>query len=269
MAGITARIRVLAAADSKLWTTVERVRDELGLSASTGSPEDVALDVQLQRRIERASRRLLKFTNLREVAFQKYAETIPGQADTILLTSRTPIVAFTKIEVVNDDLELDLSAGDDITPDIKIEDCAAGMLYRRSGWTWTPLAGSFLEIALTEFGDQFPGMEDANYRVTYEAGWRMPAQTTPIPTVGPLPSNQVGCPFAAFPADLEEAAVKQVVYDHVRRGGEADSGVASRHVADTTISYHNPLTSSGSGREITFGLAPDAFYLANPWRRIA
>lgn len=268
MAGITARIRVLSAADSKLWTTIERVRDELNLGPSTGSAADIALDVQLQRRIERAGARLLKFTSLREVAFQKYAEAIPGMADTILMTSRTPIVRVNKIEVVNADVEIDLTAGQDITDTTKIEDCGAGFLYRQFGWTWTPLMGSFLDITLTEFGDQFPGMEDANYRVTYEAGWRMPAQTTPTPTAG-LPSNQIGCDYVAFPADLEEAAVKQVVYDHARRSGEADSGIASRHVADTTISYHNQLGGAESGRHSVYGLAPDAYFLANPYRRIA
>lgn len=268
MAGITARILVLSAADSKLWTTVERVRDELGLAPSSGSPADLALDVQFQRRIERASSRLLKFTNLREVAFQKYEETIPGMADTILMVSRTPIVRLVKIEVVNSTLEIAFDPGNDITTDIKIEDCGAGFLFRRPGWTWSPLAGSFLDFQLTLRGDQFPGMEDANYRVTYDAGWRMPAQTTPTPTTG-LPANQVGCDYVTLPADLEEAAVKQVVYDHVRRGGDADSGVASRDVADTRVSYHNPMTSAGSGRDVTYGLAPDAFYLANPYRRIA
>ena len=265
MAGITGPLTVLSAADSTLWTTVARVRDELELGPSTGSPQDQALDVQLRRRIERASRRLLNFTNLREVAFQKYQESIPGMADTVLLTSRTPIVNVIKIEIVNPTVEIAGSAGQDITSDTKIEDPVAGMLFRQFGWTWSTLRGSFLDIRLTETGDQFPGMEEANFRVTYEAGWLMPAQTIPVPTAG-LPVNQVGVALEPFPADLEEAAVKQVVYDHARRSGIAASGVKVKDVGDTRIEFFDAKEQELATR---FGLAPDAFYLADRYRRAA
>lgn len=265
MAGITAPITVVTPADSKLWTTVARVRDELDLDPSTGSPADQKLDVQLQRRVERASSRLLKFTGLREVAFQHYKETIPGMADTILMTSRTPIVRINKIELVNADVEIAGTAGADVTDDTKIEDCVAGFLFRRFGWLWSTLRGSFLDIRLTETGDQFPGMEEANFRVTYEAGFIMPAQTTPAATPG-LPTNQIGCDLETFPADLEEAAIKQVVYDHVRRGGLAASGLRVKDVADTRIEFFH---AKDQGLAARFGLAPDAFYLADPYRRVA
>lgn len=262
---IESTIRVLSPADSTLWTTVANIRDELGLGVSTGAGADIPLDLQLARRIERASARLLKFLNMKYVAFQQYEEVTPGQPDTILLLSVTPVVVVLEAEFVNVDLEINNTPGADITPEILVRDCTMGSLYRRFAWLWSPLRGSFLDINLTEEGEQFPGMEENNWRFTYEAGWLMPAQTTPVPssTVGLL-QGQIGCARVPFPPDLEQAAVEQVRWDHNRRGGGADSGVSSKHVGDTTISY---FSQSQQMNEEHRGLAPQAFHLANPYRR--
>ncbi|MGH7165496.1 MAG: hypothetical protein ACREIS_08245, partial [Nitrospiraceae bacterium] len=179
---IESTIRVLTAADSVAWTTVANVRDELGLPVSTGAGDDIPLDLLLQRRIDRASSRLLKFLNMKHVAFQKYEEVTPGQPDTVLLLSVTPVVLIIKSEFVNVDLDINGGDGADVTSDTLLRDCRMGTLYRRFAWLWAPLRGSFLDLNLTEQGEQVPGMEENNWRFTYEAGWLMPAQTSPAPT---------------------------------------------------------------------------------------
>ena len=90
---ITAPIEIVGTdADDTKWVSLDDVKDELGITVAT-------YDAILTKRIQRASARLLKFTNLRGVAFRRYRETLPapGLANRIMVT-RTPIVNFLELE---------------------------------------------------------------------------------------------------------------------------------------------------------------------------
>lgn len=264
---LESRLSVLSAADSTDWTTVETVREELGLAPTTGTGADAVIDNRLQRRISAVSRRFLKFINCPHIAFQQYLETAIGQADSMLMLRIYPITLINSAEFVNVDVEITGSAGADITIDILLQEPRAGFIFRRFGWIWSPVRGSFLDIRLTETGDQFPGMEEANYRFDYEAGYLMPGQTVPVPTstVG-VPTNLVGTTPEPLPPDLEDAAIAQVKFDWARRGTSADSGIKIKDVGDTKIEFFHVRDQELAQR---FGLSPAAFYALNPYRRAA
>lgn len=265
---ITAPIQILGTdADDTDWTTVAAVKEELGIPAAT-----VTYDALIQTRITRASARLLKFTNLRGVAFRRYEETLPALGySTRLIVTRTPIVNLLKVEHVNLGLVIDGGDGTEITSEVLVEDEGAGFLIRRFGWGWSALRSGMLGIRLTEMGDPLPNTEEPAYRLDYEAGWVMPSQSLPAP-VGPNTPE-------AFPEDLELAAIKQVAHQ-MRKSGNEFSGsggtsgdVKEKKVGDTTIKFSTLADFEGaSGVEPAarmFGLSPEAFFLANPWRRAA
>ena len=246
---ITAPIEVVGDdADATGWTSLDDVKEELGIE-----PGDLDEDALLRRRIARASKRLVNFTNLRGVAFQQYKETLPGMGGVRLMVSRVPIVNLIKVEVVDVETVISGDAGTDITSEILLEDAPAGFLYRKAGWSWSALSANY-GLILTPYPEPLPGTEEPVYRISYEAGWTMPGQTKPIKVGTNSPE--------VFPEDLAQAVVAQVVYDYRRKGRSGD--VRQKKVGDTTISYED--TSELARR---FGLAPDAFYLANSYRRAA
>ncbi len=67
------------------------------------------------------------------------------------------------------------------------------------------------------------------------------------------------------------AALRQVVYDYRRRNRSED--VLEKKVGDTTIKFVNPNQNQQSPEAFAlmqrFGLSPDAFHLANHYRRVA
>ncbi len=128
--------------------------------------------------------------------------------------------------------------------------------------------GAPLGLTLTEQGDPLPGTEEPGYRIDYEAGWVMPDQTLPAPTGSETPE--------AFPEDLQLSALKQVVYDHLNKGKDEDQGALTRKkVGDTDLSYAS-ISSIGVGGAASaltqirqWGLSPQAYHLADPYRRAA
>lgn len=239
--------------DSVAWCHLKDVKEELGI-VGTGS------DSILTKRIARVSSRLLRFTNLRAVAFARYKETLPGMGDTRLMVTRTPIVNLIEVEVVSADILLEGTDGTEITDEVLVEDPGAGFLYRRFGWSWTALLGSPLGLMLTDQGEPQPGTEEPTYRVDYEAGWLMPMQNLPTKVGADDPDN--------FPFDLEQACLIQVIWDHRHVGRMSD--VKSKKVGDTTITYETSFTNEGdSAMARRFGFCPEAFYLVNQYQRMA
>lgn len=248
---ITAPIEIVGTVpDNVAWCHLNDVKEELDI-VGTGS------DNVLTKRIARTSVRLLKFTQLRAVAFARYEETLPGMGDVRLMVTRTPIVNLIKVEVVNTDILLEGTDGTDITDEVLVEDGGAGFLYRRFGWSWSALRSSSLGLQLTEQGDPLPGTEEPTYRVDFEAGWKMPMQNLPAKAGSDEPEN--------FPFDLEQACLAQVVWDHRHKGRMSD--VRSKKVGDTTITYDTAYSSEIAAKQ--YGLCPEAFHLANPYRRAA
>lgn len=253
---ITAPIEVVGTdADDKKWVSLQDVKDELTIT-------DASQDAILTKRIQRASSRLLKFTNLRGVAFRRYQETLPGLGETTdLLVTRVPIVNLLSVEISSAALILSGGSGTDITGEVLVKDPVAGILFRKFGWRWTALRGSFLGLQLTELGDQLPGTEEPTYAIDYEAGWVMPEQALPAP-VGPNTPEE-------FPLDLQEAALYQVIYDHLKMGKDDDAAVTtSKRVLDTTIKK-SPIGGKVDEEAMKWGLAPRAFHRANLYRRAA
>ncbi|MCP4201167.1 MAG: hypothetical protein GY769_04455 [bacterium] len=251
---ITSHIEIEGTApDHTLWCDIKDVKAELGL---TGTDEEGSL----LKRIQRASDRLLRFTNLRGVAFCRYKETLPGMGDTSLMVTRTPIVNLLAVEIVSAEILIEGATGQDVTDSVLLEDRAAGFLFRKYGWGWSAMRSAPLGLQLSTVGAPMPGTEEPVYRIDYEAGWMMPKQKLPTETGTEVPVN--------FPADLEQACLAQVIWDyrHVRRTAD----VKSKKVGDTTLTYE---TGFGNDEDSVlarrFGLCPDAFYLANPMRRAA
>ena len=239
--------------NSVAWCHLKDVKEELDI---TGTDYDSVLT----KRIARASSRLLKFTNLRAVAFTRYKETLPGMGDPRLMVSRTPIVNLIGVEVLNTDILLEGTDGTDITDEVLVEDPGTGFLFRRYGWSWSALRGSPLGLVLAEQGDPQPGTEEPRYRVDYEAGWQMPMQNVPTKVGTDEPDN--------FPFDLEQACLVQVIWDHKHVGRMSD--VKSKKVGDTTITYETSFSNEGdSVMARRFGFCPETFYLVNQYRRAA
>ena len=251
---ITAPIEIEGTApDSVAWCHLKDVKEELGITG-TGS------DSILTKRIARASTRLLRFTNLRAVAFARYKETLPGMGDTRLMVTRTPIVNLIGVEVVSTDILLEGTDGTEIADEVLVEDSGAGFLYRRFGWSWSAMRVSPLGLMLTEQGEPLPGTEEPTYRVDYEAGWKMPMQNEPVKVGTDEPVN--------FPFDLEQACLAQVVWDH--KHSHRASDVRSKKVGDTTITYDSAFSAEGQAAASRLhGLCSEAFYLANNYRRAA
>lgn len=251
---ITAPIEIVGTAPDHLeWCHLKDVKEELGIVGTDS-------DSILTKRIARVSSRLLRFTQLRAVAFTRYRETLPGMGDTRLMVTRTPIVNLIDVEVVSADILLEGVDGTEITDEVLVEDPGAGFLYRKFGWSWTALLGSPLGLMLTDRGEPQPGTEEPTYRVDYEAGWLMPMQNEPTKAGDDEPEN--------FPFDLEQACLAQVVWDHRRRNRASD--VKSKKVGDTTITYDTAFTAEGQAAASRLhGLCPEAFNLANQYRRMA
>jgi len=162
--------------------------------------------------------------------------------------------------VVNTDILLEGTDGTDITDEVLVEDPGAGFLYRRFGWSWSALRSSSLGLQLAERGDPLPGTEEPTYRVDYEGGWKMPMQNLPDKVGTDEPEN--------FPFDLEEACLFQVIWEYRHRSRMSD--VRSKKVGDTTITYDTSFTVEGhAALARQFGLCPEAFYLADSYRRAA
>lgn len=251
---ITALIEIIGnEPDSVAWCHLKDVKEELGIEGTDS-------DSILTKRIARASSRLLRFTNLRAVAFARYSETLPGMGDTRLMVTRTPIVNLIEVEVVNSDLLLEGEDGTEITDEVLVEDPGTGFLYRRFGWTWTALRVSPLGLMLADQGEPQPGTEEPTYRANYEAGWKMPMQNIPVKVGDDEPKN--------FPFDLEQACLAQVLWDHKHIGRASD--VKSKKVGDTTITYDTAFSAEGQAAASRLhGLCPEAFHLANQYRRMA
>lgn len=256
---ITAPIEIVGTdADDIDWVTLADVKEELGIAVL-----DTSKDVILAKRIARASARLLKFTNLRGVAFRRYEETLPSLGLSVqLMVTRVPIVNFIKLELLDPQQLLDATDGQDFTDTTLVQDPEVGTLYRRLGFGWSA-AGATFPLQLTEFADPLPGTEAPVWRVDYEAGWVMPNQTVPAPTGSETPEP--------FPEDLQLACLQQVVWADRHQNRSED--VKRKKVGDTDLTFttlgEQGRAGSAAAAARMFGLAPSAFFLVDPYRRAA
>lgn len=240
--------------------TLEAVLDELGID---GGSEPTCR--KINRKINAASARLLKFTHLGEFAFQRYTVRVPGLADDTLMLPRTPVSNLISVAFLPSSgaLETPPGLGVDITGQVELIDPDAGILRSRFGFQWNPMIDWSLRKALTEFGNPVPGTEDPNYEVVFEAGWRLPGQQATEPS----PIDPAIVP-KLLPADLEEACLSLVVRSFTASNDPAISAglLKKRQVDSTTAEFFSPGDAALAEQ---FGLTSTAFYNADPYRRAA
>lgn len=135
-------LTVLAAARSKNLCTLQQVKDRLSLS---GSGEDAKLQTLL-----RAVSAAISAHFGRELARQRYLETVAGLGRRRILLSQLPV----------DPDSLTLTVNGLAVTDFTVEDALAGTLYRESGW---PQAAS-----------HDAEQPEENVAITYYGGWVSP-----------------------------------------------------------------------------------------------
>lgn len=253
--------------------TLQVVYDELGFTVG----DDTTRDDRVTRKIERVTARVVEFLDQGPLTFQRYVERVPGFADDILQVNRTPIVGVISVEFIptSGAIEVPLVAGVDITDEIEVMDQndGPGSIRRRFGNQWSPMIEFSLHKVLTEWGNPVPGTEDPNFRVTYEAGFLFPGQTTPAPTGG-LPLPQTGDPLIPLPLFFEEALLAEVIFTELNRltGGVSGGalGLRSEQVDQTKLEFFSlkDLTpSSGQARKFGFR-TQEAYDALAPHRRL-
>lgn len=179
-------LTVTVAAGRRDLTTVEAVKDELGIAGS-----DTTEDFRLSEWIERASDGIRTYCGGRAFEQQTYQETLAGHGGTQLVLARAPIISVTSVAF----------QGQPVT-DFSIADAEAGILQRDAGWSWTNAAFSRFELAPNPRGDL------PSYTVIYVAGWKLPGEDG-----------------RTLPRDLEQACIDFVKYlrEHRTGGGRVQS----------------------------------------------
>jgi hypothetical protein len=142
-------LTVLSAATNTKLTTLETVKEELGITHMDS-------DIKLLRIIQEASDAVFRFCD-RMFALQSYRETIRGYGGNTITLSVTPVKIVTSV----------LSSNSPVL-DYTLEDPDAGFLYRQAGWEWTAVVGWGLERYFR------PGSEAPSFVVEYQAGYVMP-----------------------------------------------------------------------------------------------
>lgn len=193
-------VQIVTAATDKAFTTLARVKVNLGLGTSTGD------DSFLTDLIAEVSQIIVDETG-REFAEEKVKETLKGSDRTTLLLTRTPIVSISSIveNYVN------------TITDYAIDDAEAGILYRRSGWTAN--VGSGWGIAQNyEASYQRP-----MYEITYTGGYVM------------ANSSATSTSQFVLPASLRNVATSAVCMAYKHKS--SDPSVLSKKVGDVSVSY--------------------------------
>jgi hypothetical protein len=153
-------------------------------------PENVSL---VARFVDHASAAIERYCH-RTFAQQEYRELIHPERNRELRLARMPIVEVSEV-----------SDGTTAITDYRIESAEAGLLYRAAGWhlPW-----------------------DAEWQITYIAGYVLPQQTTPPEALGP-----------ALPGDVQRACIEAVKIWWQER--EISDRVASKTLGLTgdSISY--------------------------------
>jgi hypothetical protein len=216
-------LSVTTAARSIRLTRVENVQEDLGISTDTA---------MLNRMIDEASAAIVSYCH-RGFAREAYTETLPGFGNIHLMLARTPIVGTPSA------VSLDSS----VLTDWSVADAAAGMLYRRAGWSWTTQAfpglsagGSFLD-----FGSPIPGSEEPLYSVDYVAGYLLPDQNLLAKTTISAASadNSFNDSAGLLPSLLKSG-------DIVTTSGFATAANNGRFVASGTPTINKVIVTGGT-----------------------
>jgi len=208
-------------------TTLANAKDELGIT-------DSSQDARVERYVLEASSACEGYCD-RSFRKTTQVETLQASGTRRLVLSRTPLASITSIVV--DGETLDASA-------YSIEDAAAGLVYRESGW---PRYDSVVPYSVSR--DAIAGTAKRDVVVTYVGGYV-------------LPNDSVGT--RDLPYDVEAACLMTVVSMFRARG--RDRAVASKGTGDASVSFRLPNAIIGVGAG---GVIPDeAAVILNRYRRV-
>lgn len=199
------------------------------IGIAVGDDDDAVI-----RTINRASARVAAFLGRAIHYDAAIVESVAGFGTTDLVLSRFPIVAVASIafDGVAQAIDFDLNSK------------SAGVLYRRTGWTWTTIRNPGVAQ------DPLPDAEEKLFSVAYSAGWWTSAQ-------GPASALPAGATL--LPDDIEQAALELVSSMYSRRGSGTD--VASESLLGYSVTYRPGVAADGSW---TAGLPPDVAAMLMP-----
>jgi hypothetical protein len=153
-------------------TTLQDVKLELDIPST-----DVSDDLYLEGLINATSMQVETFLQRQLERVTNFEEMVPGFGNYKLRVSRTPVLSVSAIEMIAAAsppiyYEFDLAA-------LQIEGPETGLLYYPAGWPWT------VPIPPGTIGqDPRPGQEWPSIKVTYDAGYDLPASATPTLPIG-------------------------------------------------------------------------------------
>lgn len=251
-------LRVLSAPATELLTTLDRLKDELGIPQTDTSDDDVLYDT-----LVRASSAIVRTTGRTFLGVATYQETLAGSGSQLLALSNVPVLAVTEVLADQDALP---TLVDDRDDGYAIEDAQAGALYRPSGWTrgsgarrWGQESyGSRYILPLTS--------GTLRYSVTYSAGYLLPYQRDYLPYDPTAGSSGSGVPAQRsdpppLPGAIEQACLLTTKGWYLARA--RDKSVQSQSIGTVTVHYA-PDAAAASGVLPTAALG-----LLHEYRRIA
>jgi len=202
-------------------TTLQDVKLELDIAST-----DVSNDRYLEILINTTSTQVETFLQRQLGRVTDFEEMVAGFGNYKLRVSRTPVLSVSAVEMTQT-ASPPVFYDFDIT-DLQIEGPDTGLLYYPAGWPWTvPIPPGSIG------GDPRPGQEWPCIKVTYDAGYDLPA------SVG-----------STLPNDIRRATTLAVVSDFRMRG--RDRNIRSEKLMSYSITYEK----SGIGEATLHKLYP-------------
>jgi hypothetical protein len=170
-------LAVLTIPATPLLTTLDRVKDELGIT-------DTSSDDVLYETLKRASSAITRECGRPFFGIAQYQETLKGSGSQLLGLSCVPVLAVTQ---VLQDQEVIAAFDPSTNEGWAIEDAEAGALFRPEGWGQSV---ALLSWGWQAYGSRYilpGGTNTLRYTVTYWAGYLLPPQADYLlydPTAG-------------------------------------------------------------------------------------
>lgn len=226
-------LSVTTDAESKKLTTLDSVKDALGI---TGSDDDTLINTM----IDSASRRIASFCG-REFARQVLSETMPGYGDNTLMLSQTPVVTLTSVAYQGTTID---------SGNYELSNRDTGEIFNDYGFQDTAKH-------IRGVGDiPDPASRKNDYTVVYTAGYYLPSFSEGGSGVAPTD------PGLILPVDIQLAATE--LAKSIYLGRNRDQSVKQEAATNVgSVTYHG----GSSASEQHGGLPPFVAELLLPYRR--
>lgn len=264
-------LAVIKAPQTILLTTLQRVKDELGIS-------DTSSDLVLQDMLSRASSAIARECGRPFFGVGQYQEMLKGSGSQLLGLTCVPILAVSQVLQDTEVIQPWTFGSDE---GYMIEDAEAGALFRPEGWGQTV---AMLSWGWEAYASQYilpGGTQTLRYTVTYTAGYLLPIEqvlvdpvrgtdalydptagnvldtanpvTTPaIPPLLNVPSKAADAP--PLPGDIEQACLVTVKSWWFSR--QRDVSIGSVRSAEQAVTY-NPALNDGALPAVALGYLRD------------